>query len=83
MIHFSDAWSNVHIIEPHKYLRSTTKETIMQTFKQFLQNKAANKRAELADVEAQAKSVEADEQRKKAATRPMSKSSKLNTTVPF
>jgi hypothetical protein len=57
----------------------------MITFKQFLQNKAANKRAELADVEAQAKHAEADEQRKKAATatRPMSKSSKLNPTVPF
>jgi hypothetical protein len=40
----------------------------MITFKQFLQNKAANKRAELADVEAQAKHAEADEQRKKAAT---------------
>ena len=40
----------------------------MITFKQFLQNKAATKRAELADVEAQAKSAEADEQRKKAAT---------------
>ncbi len=57
----------------------------MQTFKQFLQNRAASKRAELADVEAQAKRAEADEQRKKAATatRPMSKSSKLNQTVPF
>ena len=57
----------------------------MITFKQFLQTKAATKRAELADVEAQAKSAEADEQRKKAATatRPMSKSSKLNPTVPF
>ena len=57
----------------------------MITFKQFLQNKAANKRAELADVEAQAKRAEADEQRKKAATatRPMKKSSKLNQTVPF
>jgi len=57
----------------------------MQTFKQFLQSKAANKRAELADVEAQAKRAEADEQRKKAATatRPMTKSSKLNPTVPF
>ena len=40
----------------------------MITFKQFLQNKAATKRAELADVEAQAKHAEADEQRKKAAT---------------
>lgn len=40
----------------------------MITFKQFLQTKAANKRAELADVEAQAKRAEADEQRKKAAT---------------
>ena len=39
----------------------------MITFKQFLQSKASNKRAELADVEAQAKSAEADEQRKKAA----------------
>ena len=47
----------------------------MITFKQFLQNKAASKRAELADVEAQAKRAEADEQRKKAATatRPMTK----------
>ena len=40
----------------------------MITFKQFLQNKAATKRAELADVEAQTKHAEADEQRKKAAT---------------
>ena len=40
----------------------------MITFKQFLQTKAANKRAELADVEAQAKRAEADEQRKKAVT---------------
>jgi hypothetical protein len=57
----------------------------MQTFKQFLQTKAANKRAELADVEAQAKSAEADEQRKKAVTaaRSTTKSSKLNPTVPF
>ena len=57
----------------------------MITFKQFLQTKAANKRAELAVVEAQAKHAEADEQRKKAATatRPMSKSSKLNPTVPL
>jgi hypothetical protein len=57
----------------------------MITFKQFLQNKAANKRAELADVEAQAKRAEADEQRKKAttATEPMMKSAKLNPTVPF
>ena len=73
------------MLEPHKYLRTTTKETIMITFTQFIQNKAANKRAELADVEAQAKHAEADEQRKKAATatRPMSKSSKLKQTVPF
>ena len=71
--------------EPHKYIRTTTKEMTMQTFKQFLQNKAANKRAELADVEAQAKHAEADEQRMKAATatRPTMKSSKLNQTVPF
>ncbi len=57
----------------------------MQTFKQFLQNKAATKRAELADVEAQAKRAEAEEQRKKAATatRSTTKSSKLNPTVPF
>lgn len=56
----------------------------MITFKQFLQTKAANKRAELADVEAQAKTAEADEQRKKAATSARStKSSKLNPTVPF
>ena len=40
----------------------------MITFKQFLQRKAATKRAELADVEAQAKRAEADAQRKKAAT---------------
>jgi hypothetical protein len=54
---------------PHKYLRTTTKEmTIMDTFKQFLQRKAATKRAELADVEAQAKRAEADAQRKKANT---------------
>ena len=71
--------------EPDKYLRPTPKETTMITFKQFLQNKAANKRAELADVEAQAKRAEADVQRKKAATatRPMTKSSKWNQTVPF
>ncbi len=57
----------------------------MITFKQFLQNKAANKRAELADVEAQAKRAEADEQRKKAATatRPIQKSSKLNAPLSF
>ena len=63
------------MLEPHKYLRTTTKETTMITFKQFLQTKAATKRAELADVEAQAKRAEADEQRKKAATatRPMTK----------
>jgi hypothetical protein len=58
----------------------------MITFKQFLQRKAATKRAELADVEAQAqaKRAEADAQRKKAAiaTRPTGKS-KLNPTVPF
>lgn len=40
----------------------------MDTFKQFLQRKAATKRAELADLDAQAKHAEADEQRKKAAT---------------
>ena len=38
----------------------------MDTFKQFLQRKAATKRAELADIDAQAKRAEADEQRKKA-----------------
>jgi len=51
----------------------TTKETTMDTFKQFLQRKAATKRAELADLDAQAKHAEADEQRKKAATAPMKK----------
>ena len=45
----------------------TTKETTMDTFKQFLQRKAATKRAELADIDAQAKRAEADEQRKKAS----------------
>ena len=45
---------------------TTTKETDMDTFKQFLQRKAATKRAELADIDAQAKRAEADEQRKKA-----------------
>lgn len=45
---------------------TTTKETTMDTFKQFLQRKAATKRAELADIDAQAKRAEADEQRKKA-----------------
>jgi len=45
----------------------------MDTFKQFLQRKAATKRAELADLDAQAKHAEADEQRKKAATAPMKK----------
>jgi hypothetical protein len=49
---------------------TTTKETHMDTFKQFLQRKAATKRAELADIDAQAKRAEADEQRKKAATPP-------------
>lgn len=38
----------------------------MDTFKKFLQRKAASKRAELADIDAQAKRAEADEQRKKA-----------------
>ena len=46
----------------------------MDTFKQFLQRKAATKRAELADIDAQAKHAEADEQRKKAnAARPIAK----------
>lgn len=40
----------------------------MDTFKQFLRRKAATKRAELADIDAQAKRAEADEQRKKANT---------------
>jgi hypothetical protein len=54
----------------------------MITFKQFLQRKAATKRAELADVEAQAKRAEAVEQRKKAATAARPKqSSKLNPHV--
>lgn len=39
----------------------------MDTFKQFLQRKAATKRAELADIDAQAKHAEADVQRKKAS----------------
>lgn len=39
----------------------------MITFKQFLQRRAATKRAELADIDAQAKRAEADEQRKKAS----------------
>lgn len=39
----------------------------MDTFKQFLQRKAATKRAELADIDAQAKRAEAEEQRKKAS----------------
>lgn len=47
----------------------------MDTFKQFLQRKAATKRAELANIDAQAKRAEADEQRKKASvtTTPMKK----------
>lgn len=48
----------------------------MDTFKQYLQRKAATKRAELADIDAQAKRAEADEQRKKAnasQTVPMKK----------
>ncbi len=44
----------------------TMKEKTMDTFKQFLQRKAAAKRAEIADIDAQAKRAEADEQRKKA-----------------
>ncbi len=40
----------------------------MDSFKQFLQRKSATKRAELADIDAQAKRAEADEQRKKANT---------------
>ena len=52
---------------PINTFATTTKETIMDTFKQYLQRKAATKRAELADIDAQAKRAEADEQRKKAS----------------
>jgi hypothetical protein len=47
---------------------TATEETDMDSFKQFLQRKSATKRAELADIDAQAKRAEADEQRKKANT---------------
>ena len=58
---------------------TATKETDMDTFKQFLQRKAATKRAELADINAQAKRAEADEQRKKANT--MTADKKKATTI--
>lgn len=58
----------------------------MDTFKQFLQRKAATKRAELADLDAQAKRAEADEQRKKAnvtTTRPSLPRVQKSKSVPF